>query len=137
MRNTIDSFIKFLSNELINVPLHILRSDPNKPENSQLQLNAVNLYFLQSSYDRHISGLEASIDVVYEDELVGIGVKDQLWQILRKTFYIPKYNYLISSNPVLLNSNIYWDSDAVRFRLITRDNYTHFSCTLFLRHYIS
>jgi hypothetical protein len=136
VRNTMDSFLKFLQDELSSstptVTIHALRYDVNNPDSSRLQLNALNVYFMDANYDTDITTLMASLDIIYEDELTAVDVRDAVWGALNKTFFIRKKSYIIPSTPVSLSTCIYWERGSILFNKVASDDYVHFSCPLLL-----
>jgi hypothetical protein len=132
LRNTRDSFLKHLQTELTGITIHPLVVEPSYPESSNLQLNAVNVGFIRSNYSEHISKQEVSIDVVYEDELVGLDVLRQVFEVLRNNFIL-MFDYTIPSAPVEQTGQIYWDMNSINFRQVPSVTYSHFNCTFTLK----
>ena len=133
MRHCRDSFIEYLRTEVPNdVTVHPIRIDPEYPEYSEFEIDAINVSFFNSNFSVHISHQMASLDLVYKAELTGLDVAQILFNLLSNNF-IQMYDYSNPSSPVLLRSQIYWDMDTVRFVAVPDDKYFHYNCTLDLK----
>ena len=136
MRQTRDSFLRFLSDNLPGTKIHAVRRSTTEVDGDKLEMNAVNVKFLASDFSIHISDQLVVIDVVHEDELSAVDLYTQLWQILNKRAYIQKYDYTDPQNPVAVdNVVVYWEP-TVRFIPIFNPAYSHWHCTIHLKHHI-
>lgn len=134
MRNTTDTFLKFLSNNLVGVTVHAMRFDRRKPESSVFQQNALNVNFLDMDFDTGPSSITASLDLVYDKELDGVDAAQKVMTLLNSAASTPKLDYTVPASPVPINGWVFWSTN-VKFRQIVADNYSHFSATISLRHY--
>lgn len=143
MKNCRNSFLKFLSIELpiinnsSNIVIHVLRKDYDRPEEAQLQVNALNVDFRTMEFRTDISSQKVSLDVIHEVEDTALIWSNDVFDLLSKRFYISKYDYTTPTVPVLLPGTIYWDRNAIDFKEINVDYYARYNCTFNLYHYIS
>jgi|SRR5581483_1827717 len=137
MRNTRDSFLHFLADNLDGIPVHNIRRDPNKPDADKIQVNAVNVHFLDVAPDTQVGNTTVVIDVINDDELTALSWVNQVWTLLSSAFFTPKLDYSNPESPVSTGTNIMWDRHKVRFRVIVSDFYYHHSCVLTLQHTVS
>jgi len=135
MRNTRNSFLKFLEAELPSIEIHPLTINSRYPEDALLKLNCLNVNFLNTNFDPHINEQTVSLDVIFEKENDGVDAVEDIFDLLSKRFFIPKYDYTVPSVPVSLNSNIYWDKDVINFTKISNNKYYHANTTFNLKHY--
>jgi len=128
LRDARDTFLHFMSDNL-SMPVHAMRCDPNDPSADLLMPNAVNIEFLNVNFDT-ISVLQVVIDVLNDDENTAADWMESVWQLLRSAFYTTVFNYTVPATPVSQHTNIMWDRGAVKFRRVSNNNYTHYSCIL-------
>lgn len=135
MRNTRDSFLIFLNNELTGITIHSIRRQPDDPQSDKLLLNALNIEFLNLSFARHVNEQLVSLSVINEIELDALDVCEQIFNLLSKQFMIPQYDYTVPSTPVAVDGNILWEPTAIHFRKISSPLYSHFNLTFELKFY--
>jgi hypothetical protein len=97
------------------------------PQSDSLQLNAVNVQFLNPSFGRNTRRLQVSIDIVYDDEQTANAKVDAVWVLLSSAFYTPLLNYANPLVPVAAGGNLTWPHNYIEFRKIINNNYTHYS----------
>ncbi len=136
IRNAQDSFVKYLSDNITIAPVNVLRRDVTRPDGETLQMNAVNLSFLNNDLQISVSGMVVVIDVVNDDEYSAINVMQKVWELLSARFFTPKLDYSDPSNPLSSGTNMFWDSKAVHFTKVYSDYYTHFTCRLPFFHHV-
>lgn len=140
MRNTRDTFLHFLSDNLpAGTVVHAVRRDTNNPAADQLQSNAVNVQFLTTNPGTPTGTTIVDISVVYLNELDALATVFAVWQLLSSAFYTPKLNYS-SGTPVPDDgSNVMWHRSKINFKPVTKGGefYFHFSCLLTLEHTIT
>jgi hypothetical protein len=136
MRNTRDTFLRFLADNLTGVTVNAVRRDTSRPDGDKLVTNAVNVKFLNENFDVHVPELIAVIDVIHEDELTAEDMVRQVWEVLSARFFTEKYSYSNPSSPVRVAGNVCWDRDAIKFRPINSPFYAHYTCRLPLYHQI-
>jgi len=137
MRAVRDTFLHFLADNLTGVTVHPVRREIDRPDSDRLQMNAVNVQFLNIEPRVHVASQMVSIDVINDNELTALDWVSKVWEILNKAFYTPKYDYTVPASPVATGDNIMWEPDGVGFRKVTNDYYAHFSCFLELKHILS
>lgn len=138
-----DSFLHFLADNLqpiivnglqVSIPVHNVRRDLNTPGNDQLQMEAVNVKFLNTDYSMEVSNLTVSIDVLYSDELQAAGVQDALFTLLKQAAYTPKLDYTNPANPVDVGYTVFWEP-AIKFKPIHDMLYIHYHARFVLSTY--
>ena len=134
MRPCRDTFLHFIADNLGGgISVHAKRCDPNDPAADQLQVNAVNIYFLDIELDQ-IAVETAVIDVINNDENTAVDWVTALWTILHAAYFTPLLDYTVPASPVPAGGNVIWDRKKIRFKRISKDdNYCHLSCVLPLR----
>lgn len=134
MRNARDTFLKYLQQALnpLGVEVYNLRRDLRDPSKSLLKENAINIEF---TYDRpgvQDSGLQAAIDVIYDDELRAVDASALLWRVLGSSEMIPLMDYSSPSSPVALGTMLRWSSRRVKFTKVVSDLFYRYNCNLYL-----
>lgn len=137
MRAVRDTFLHFLADNITGITLHPVRREIDRPDSDRLQMNAVNVQFLNIDPRIHVSSQTVSIDVIFDDELTALNWVNKVWGVLNKAFYTPKYDYTVSATPVATGTNIMWEPEDIGFRPVTTDYYSHYSCLLELKHKLS
>jgi hypothetical protein len=132
MRQARDTFLHFLADNLPTLTIHNLRHDPNFPSASQLQMEGLNIQFLNDSPRVDVSGLTVTIDATYANELDAVDAMTTVWKLLQLTGYTRLTDYSDPNNLIVHNTNLVWDTTQVRFRPVFSDTYTRFSCLLAL-----
>jgi hypothetical protein len=128
------TFLHFLADNLVGISVHPVRRDASDPSTEILKINAVNVQFLGLDLDIAVSGQQAVIDVVNEDESTAVDWVSSVFALLSAAYYTPLLSYDDIQSPAPLGSNIMWDRHRVRFKKIAlSDNYSHFSCVLDLK----
>lgn len=134
MRNVHDTFLRFIADNLVGIPIHAVRRDPNEPSAALLQANALNVEFSDMALTPGVSVMRVSIDVLNDDSLKAMEWMSALWQLLRASFYVELKDYSDPSNPVALGKRVVWDLDSVRFHLVASTAYAHYSLVLPLKY---
>lgn len=132
MRQTRDTFLHFIGDNIVGVPVHNVRRDTSVPESELIQLNAVNIKFLDVSPDV-IGTTLVDIAVCFTDELTALATVKKVYDLLQSAFYTPKKDYTIPASPVPTGTNIFWRL-PLQFRRIYSDTYADFRITLTLTH---
>lgn len=133
MRNARDTFLHLIADNLPQYTVHNVRRDVARPQQSQLAANAINIEFYYDKLSVIESGLQAAIDVIYDDELVTINVVEGLSRILNYTEYTPLKSYAASiTEPVHLGTNLRWSSKQIKFSKLVSDLYFRYNCRLYL-----
>src|SRR6185437_1838991 len=133
MRNTRDTFLHFLSDNLVGIPVRGVWRSPNVPDGDLIQNNSVNVTFLDGTFSTHVSKQLCMIDVVNSDELTAIDWTDTLWALLSLRCFTPQLDNTIPSAPVPTGSNVMWPMSNIRFTPIKDDYYFRYSCRLALQ----
>lgn len=137
MRNVRDSFLMFLNDNLGGgIPIHAVRRDLSNPNADQLQLNAVNVQFLDPVFNNHIANQPVAVSVVHEDELTAVDWMTQLWDLLRLRMYTELQDYTNPASPVNTGYTLYW-IDTLRFRQVESPFYTHFHLRMPLYYHLT
>lgn len=134
MRQVRDSFLHFLADNLTGVPIHAVRRDLTNPSSDKLQGNALNVQFLNSTFGVSQSSQTVALDILNDNELTVVDWTEQLWRLLKASFYTPLLDYTDPQNPVPTGTNIMWDRNGVRFNPLWDDYYYRYACYLSL-HY--
>lgn len=132
MRQTLDTFLHLLADNLSGIPVRALRRDPSDPNAGLIQTNAVNVKVVNTSYDWHIGVLQVSLDVVNDSELTALDWTQQVWNLLKSAFFTPQYDYSpvdSGGQPQPTGNNIFWNTSA-KFRPVHNEYYSHFTCVL-------
>lgn len=133
MRATRDSFLHFMADNLPSRTVHPVRREVDRPDSDKLQMNAINVKFLNSDFTVHGADQLVVIDVIYDDELTALDVAREIWTILSSSSYTPKLDYTDPSNPVDTGYWIFWDTEA-KFRPIFSPMYSQLHLQLHLKH---
>lgn len=133
MRATTESFLQFLSDNLVGIPIHAVRKDTNQPDAEKLQVNALNVSFLNPTFDVHVSELIAVLDVTNENELTALDWMESVWKLLTISAETPKLDYTNPASPVALGDLLYWPT-KILFRPIHSPFYTHYHCRMPIKH---
>jgi hypothetical protein len=131
MRNSRDTFLHFLSDNLTGLTIHPIRKDPDNPSLSTMQMGAVNVGFGSVDPGILLSTVFVKIDILAETELDAVDSMQQVWALLSSAFYTPLLDYTDPSNPVVTGTMLMWKQ--VRFVPVPTDAYFQFSCTLSVR----
>lgn len=135
MRTTRDTFIHFVADNIASyytsaIPVRGVWRSGTITNQDLIQTNAINIGFIDGTYDTHVNMQVACIDVVHIDELTAIDWTDALWTLLSASCFTPEYNYS-GSTPTLTGANVIWPMSGVRFRPITTDvHYFRYNCRL-------
>jgi hypothetical protein len=132
MREARDSFLKFLADNLVGIPLHPIRVEPNDPSSSALQVNALNVQFLDLSMGVHMSTQQVVLDILHDSENTAVEWAADVWDLLSAAFYTPQLDYSNPSSPVSVGNNVMWEPNF-RFRSVINGYYFHYSALLNLR----
>lgn len=130
LRDTYDTFLHFLSDNLVGITVNPVRRDPATPGTDQLMRNALNVQIVTASPNVHIGILQLSLDIINDVELTAFDWVDQVWQLLSAALYTPRFTYT-SGTPVATGTNVYWKKSA-SFRCVYNDSYAHFTAKLTL-----
>jgi len=136
MTRSRDSFLHFINDNLpTGVVCHALRRDPASRASDALQMNAVNVSFLNLSAGdgTALCAQQVVIAVVADDENTAVDWVGTLFTLLRSAFYCPMLDYTVPTAPVATGTNIMWDRKRVTFKRITSEGYAHYSCLLSLK----
>lgn len=133
MQKVMDTFLHFIADNL-PYTIHPIRHDSEDPSSSDLQLDAINIEFLDYRPQLGSSTLRVVLDVMYNDERTAVAVVETIYDLLSAAYYTELKDYAVPSSPVEVGSNVFWDRNNVSFSRISNDNYTHYSCILTLRH---
>lgn len=133
-RDVRDTFLRFLHDNLTDIPVVAIREDPNDPSASVLKPNAVNIQFLRLSADT-VATQQVAIDIIHDTENTAVDWMESVWTLLRSAFYTPLYNYSTPSAPVAQHTNVMWDRTSVKFRPVVSTNFVRYTCVLPLKFY--
>lgn len=138
MRQARDTFLHFLSDNLAaGTVVHNLRLDPNYQDAWLLQMNAVNVQFLTDSPRARMSDLTVTVDVIADSELDAVTMATNVFLLLSQSGTTPILDYTNQSlPPVSLGSNLFWDTEAVRFRPVYGETYFRHSALLTLSYHL-
>jgi hypothetical protein len=137
MRAARETFLKFVADNLPDYKVVNVRFDKVHPAHSDFSQNAINIEFI---FDRPSvsgpSGLQCSIDIIYDDELTAIDAATALWKLLAASEVTPLKSFAADvSNPTLLGTNLRWDSRQVKFNKLVSELFFRYNCHLYLYYY--
>jgi hypothetical protein len=130
IRNCYDTFLHFLADNLVGIPVHPVRRQSTDANADRLEMNAFNVSIMALDPDIHVSILQLSLDVVNDDELSAVDWVDQIWGLLNAALMTPKESYK-TGTPVYQSSNIFWNK-SVKFLKVHSDFYAHYTCKITL-----
>lgn len=136
MRDTHDTFLHFLADNLVGVPVHAMRLDVNRPGAGEVLDTAVNVTFMTMDFSVHIGFMQVSIDVINPDQLVAMGWTQSVYRLLSASFMTPKLDYTVPATPVAVvpATNIFWKA-AIKFKPVKSEFYYHYSGLFNLYHH--
>lgn len=134
MRSALDSFLKYLVENLPGLSINYLRHDPNDQSAGLLKMNSLNVHVLDVEPTIQGSVIRVSLDAVYDSETTAWTNLGLIHDLFKKSYYTPMLDYTVPASPVDMDKNVYWDSQAVRFSRVVSDNYCHYSCVLALKY---
>ena len=132
MREIQDTFLHYIADNLDpSIPARALRDDTSDASAGVLQLNAVNLSFLNFTLNKPStpSTLQAVIDILNDNESACVDWVNAVWLLLRGIM-IPLLDYSVPSTPAPVGRNLFWDKFT--FRKVSGNSYAHYSCTVLL-----
>jgi hypothetical protein len=138
MRSVRDTFTHFVADNIATysggdtIPVKGIWKSLNTSSSDILQVNAINIGFIDATYDTHVTSLTCSLDVIHVDELTAIDWSDALWKLLSVSCYTPELDYS-GASPSPTGANIMWPMSGVRFRPIADDHYFRWNCRLVLK----
>lgn len=132
MRNVRDSFVHYLADNLPH-PVHVLRADSKDPSASRLQLNTINVDFIDLSPSFGNATIRVALDVLNDDENTAIDMVQSIWDLFKTSFYTSVVDYSDPAHPEL-SARIWWEQGQTRFTRVATDRYCHYSCNLTLRY---
>ena len=132
MRNARDSFLHYLADNL-SFDVHALMADANSPASSRLQLNTLNVDFLDISPSFGNATIRVVLDVLHDDENAALDMIQGIWDLFKQAFYTPILDYSDPAHPATA-AWLYWDQGQTRFTRVATDRYCHYTCTLTLRY---
>lgn len=143
MQDCRDTFLSYLAANLPGITIHPIRQDPDHPENQVIQMNSVNVEFLNSSFSVFVSKQYVAIDVAMDLERDALATATAVAALLQTNASIPKNHYTVDQathetvvTPV--GTSIWWNPNAVNFKDIQTDGaYFRFNCLLTLQHHLS
>lgn len=136
MRNCRDSFLMFLSDNLAGIPIHAVRRDSGNPNADLLQTGAINVKFLDPTFDNQVADQPVAIDVLHDDELTALDWTQQLWNLLSTRFFTEMYDYTNPASPVATGYVIFWNR-RLRFRQLESPYYSHFHIRMSLNFHLT
>lgn len=134
MRKIRDTFLHLLADNLPTIPIHPVRFDPADPAAGIIQLDALNVTFLDYTTSRGAGRSRVSLDVVFSNESAALDAMETIQEVLSAGFYAPLLDYTSIEVPVVSGGNIYWDIGGIRFMRVASDQYSHYVCLLVLKH---
>jgi hypothetical protein len=133
IRHTHDTFLHFLADNLAGITVREIRYDKDDPNASVLMTNALNVTFLNRSYDTKLSDVQLTLDVCHDDGLTAIDWEEQIATLLQKTAWTEVQDYSGSNPTQLVHQNVFWSS-KVQFRPVVAEYYYHSTATITLNH---
>jgi hypothetical protein len=123
------------------VTIHALRQDASDPAKALLQMDALNVQFLNSYFSVHVSKQYVALDVCADDERTALSHASQVAYILQLTGSIPKNHYTLVSGVKIATPTggfLFWNPDALNFKTVeTGGAYVRLNCLLALQHNLS
>lgn len=132
MRLVYNTFLKYIA-ENCAVSVHPVRKDPGNPDSEVLQLNSVNISFLDYMPNQGNGQTRFVLDLCYESENAAIAAMTSVLAALL-AYQTQVVDYTVPTSPVSIQSYLYWDRTSVRFMRVLNPNYVHYSCTLTVQH---
>ena len=133
-----DSFLHYINDNIAaGVVVHPLRRDPTNRAADALQMNAVNVSFLNltAGNGTTLCTQQCVIAVVADDENAAVDMVGSVLELLRAAYFCPMLDYTVPTAPVQIGTNITWDRKRVTFKRVQSEGYCHYSCLLSLRFY--
>jgi hypothetical protein len=136
-----DTFLQYLADNVQGVTIHALRQDISDPAKALLQMNALNVQFLNSSFSITVSKQFVALDVCADDDRTALFNATQVVNILQLTGSIPKNHYALVSGVKVATPTggfLYWNPNALNFKNVeTGGAYVRLNCLLALQHNLS
>lgn len=141
MQDCRDTFLQYLADNLQGVTVHPVRQDPSHPEDSLVQMNALNVQYLNSYFSVIVSRQYVALDVCADDERTALRYAASVATLLQLSASIPKFHYEpdnfapdgVTATPT--NGFLYWNPNAVNFKTVeTGGTCVRLNCLLVLSH---
>lgn len=137
MLSAFDSFIRYLADNLLTVPVHWRRHTPSDENASLLKLNYLNVQNLGFFEDDSLEYCLVSLDLLGDDERVVTGQLKEIRDLLIAEQIIPELDYSNPGSPLPVNGSVSWEGRRIRFlnvRTPKGSRYVHFNATFPLIH---
>lgn len=118
MRNTRDSFLHYLKDNLPSLRFHAVRTDKDYPGSELLQGNAVNITFTVSVFTPIENEQVVAIDICHENELTALDWASQLSNLLLTAACTEKLDYSSGTGVSAHDGWIYW-KPKITFRAVS------------------
>jgi hypothetical protein len=129
-RSVRDTFLRYLADNIGDIPVHARRRDTNDPGADQLQMNAVNVEF-DDWLTARIAEQRVFVDVIADDEHKAVEWLEVLSSVLEPTI-APILDYTDPANPTDTGAYLVWEREQ-RFIRVQNDNYCHYALDMTLR----
>lgn len=134
MRNTRDSFLHYLADNLPSFVIHNIRVDKTDPKLNQIMLNAINVTFHNTDIlgPSQLSQYLVTIDVINDYELTALDQAEQVANLLFKNATSSLLDFTNPAAPVLLpGGQIFWNL-VLNFKTVHSENFYHMSALMHL-----
>lgn len=132
LRNSRDSFVQFLVDNITDYEIHHLHYDAADPNSNIPQVNAINVAFHNVDTSSHAPSTRlVTIDVISDSEYTADDMVEKVAHLLYQGAQTPLLDYSSGTPVSVSNLRINWDTE-IKFRTVHSDNYFHLSALLHL-----
>jgi hypothetical protein len=137
MLTATDSFIEYLAENLVDIPIHWRRQTASDENAGMLKHGHLNVQGLGFFEDDSLEYCLISLDLLGDDERVVLGQLKTVRDLLVSEQLIPELDYTIPASPITTGRSVYWDGRNIRFlsvRTPKGQRYVHYNATFPLHH---
>jgi hypothetical protein len=135
MQDCRDTFLQYLADNLQDITVHAVRQDKARPANALVQMNALNVQYLNSYFSVIVSRQYVALDVCADDERTALSYADAVADLLQLSGSIPKNHYASDGTITPTGGFLYWNPNAVNFKTVeTGGECVRLNCLLVLSH---
>lgn len=135
MRNARDTFLHYVADNLPQWEVRNIRRDTNNPSLMNLGDNCINIKFNGDYLSVIQSLLLVSISVIHSEELVAVQIMHDITNLLQASGTAPILDYTNPISPIVVGGNLWWDTNLIKFKPISSDLYSQYSCALSVRYH--
>lgn len=132
IRQVHDTFIQMLIDSLTGITVKEIRFDASDAQAGTIELNALNVTFLNRNYAIQPDQIQVTLDVCYDNQLNALDVEEQVAKLLQRAAFMQLLDYTNPASPASVpNKTISWKAE-VSFRPVVADTYYHSTTTIVL-----